>query len=110
MLSAGVAVGNWTARAGGAVMAPFEPCLYSPAGQLMNGSMADDLVSMAAEIPDIAVAHVESPTADSELGAKGAGSPAAAMNAINDALRPLGAKIQHQPATPERLLAARGLR
>ena len=35
--------------------------------------MADYLVPMAAEMPDIEVGHVVSPTADSELGAKGAG-------------------------------------
>ncbi len=38
-----------------------------------------------------------------------AGAPAAVMNAINDALRPLGAaKLQRQPATPERILQALG--
>ena len=92
----------------------FEHCLYSPEGQLLNGNMADYLVPLATELPDIEVAHVESPTADSELGAKGAGeagtggAPAAVMNALNDALRPLGAKLTAQPATPERILRALG--
>ena len=35
--------------------------------------MADYLVPMAVEMPDIEVGHVVTPTADSELGAKGAG-------------------------------------
>ncbi|MCW9039154.1 MAG: xanthine dehydrogenase family protein molybdopterin-binding subunit, partial [Rhodospirillales bacterium] len=48
----------------------FEECLYSDEGQLQNGSMADYLVPMAAEMPDIVVGHVETPTATSELGAK----------------------------------------
>ena len=92
----------------------FEHCLYDSEGQLLNGSMMDYLVPMAADMPDIEVAHVETPTEDSELGAKGAGeagtagAPAAVMNAINDALRPLGARVNAQPATPERILAALG--
>lgn len=92
----------------------YEECLYDARGQLLNGSMADYLVPMAAEMPDIQVAHVETPTKDSELGAKGAGeagtagAPAAVINAINDALRPLGAKVTAQPATPERVLGALG--
>jgi hypothetical protein len=78
----------------------------------MVGSMADYLVPMAAEMPDIDVGHVETPTRESLLGAKGAGeagtagAPAAVMNAINDALRPFGAKVFAQPFTPERILAA----
>ena len=92
----------------------LEQCLYDPDGQLLNGSMADYLVPMAAEMPDIEVAHVVTPTGDSELGAKGAGeagtagAPAAVLNAINDALRPLGARINQHPATPERVLQALG--
>ena len=49
----------------------FEHCLYDERGQLLNGNMADYLVPMAAEMPDIEVGHVVTPTADSELGAKG---------------------------------------
>ena len=93
----------------------FEHCLYDEAGQLLNANMMDYLVPMAAEMPDIEVGHVVSPTTDSELGAKGAGeagtagAPACVMNAINDALRPLGAApIVQMPITPERVLAALG--
>ena len=92
----------------------YEHCTYSPEGQLTVGSMADYLVPMAAEMPDIEVGHVETPTAESLLGAKGAGeagtagAPAAIMNAINDALRPFGAKVFAQPFTPERILQALG--
>ena len=92
----------------------YEHCTYSAQGQLTVGSMADYLVPMAAEMPDIEVGHVETPTKESLLGAKGAGeagtagAPAAIMNAINDALRPLGAKVFAQPFTPERILAALG--
>jgi carbon-monoxide dehydrogenase large subunit len=93
----------------------YEHCVYDARGQLLNGNMADYLVPMAAEMPDIEVAHVVSPTADSELGAKGAGeagtagAPGAVMNAVNDALRPLGAKpIMTMPITPDVVLAALG--
>ncbi|MBO0764389.1 MAG: xanthine dehydrogenase family protein [Hyphomicrobiaceae bacterium] len=92
----------------------YEECPYSSDGQVLVGSMADYLVPMAAEMPDIEVGHVETPTRESLLGAKGAGeagtagAPAAIMNAINDALRPLRAKVLAQPFTPERILAALG--
>jgi aerobic carbon-monoxide dehydrogenase large subunit len=95
----------------GAVL--FEHCLYDAQGQMLNANMMDYLVPMAAEMPDIEVGHVVTPTADSELGAKGAGeagtagAPGCVMNAINDALRPLGAApITQMPITPERVLAA----
>ncbi len=90
----------------------FEECIYNDQGQLLNGNMADYLVPMAPELPDVEVAHLVSPTDETELGAKGAGeagtsgAPAAIMNAINDALRPLGATVNHFPFTPERILRA----
>ena len=91
----------------------FEHCLYDAEGQMLNANMMDYLVPMAAEMPDIEVGHVVTPTADSELGAKGAGeagtagAPGCVMNAVNDALRPLGAApITQMPITPERVLAA----
>jgi carbon-monoxide dehydrogenase large subunit len=92
----------------------FEECLYDDRGQLLNGTLADYLVPMAAEMPDIVVAHVETPTAESMLGAKGAGeagtggAPAAIMNAVNDALAPFQARVTHQPISPRRILAALG--
>ena len=92
----------------------FEHCLYDDNGQLQNGNMADYLLPMAGEMPDIIIGHVETPTRTSELGAKGAGeagtagAPGAVMNAINDALAPLKAYVASQPATPERILKALG--
>jgi len=88
--------------------------LYDENGRLMNGSMADYLVPMSGEMPDIEVAHVQTPTRSSQLGAKGAGeagtagAPAAVMNAINDALAPLKAEVWSQPITPEKVLRALG--
>ena len=92
----------------------YEHLLYDAAGQLTNGSLADYLVPMAAEMPDIDVAHVETPSTLSELGAKGVGesgtgaAPAAVMNALNDALRPFNARVTSQPITPETVLSALG--
>jgi carbon-monoxide dehydrogenase large subunit len=93
----------------------FEQCRYDERGQLLNGNMADYLVPMAVEMPDIEVGHTVTPTADSELGAKGAGeagtagAPGAVMNAINDALAPLGATpLTDMPFTPGKVLRALG--
>jgi carbon-monoxide dehydrogenase large subunit len=92
----------------------FEECLYDTDGTLRNGNLADYLVPMASEMPDIVVSHVQSPTRSSLLGAKGAGeagtagAPGAVMNAINDALAPFGARVSSQPITPEKILRALG--
>jgi carbon-monoxide dehydrogenase large subunit len=92
----------------------YEECLYGPDGQMLNANLADYLVPMAGEMPDIVCGHVETPTRQSQLGAKGvgeagtAGAPGAVMNAINDALAPLGARVFSMPFTPERILRALG--
>jgi carbon-monoxide dehydrogenase large subunit len=92
----------------------FEKCIYDERGQLTNANMADYLVPMSGEMPDIDVGHEVSPTSESELGAKGAGeagtagAAAAAANAVNDALSPFGAIITEIPLTPELILTALG--
>ena len=92
----------------------FEECLYDEQGQLTNASLADYLVPMAVEMPDIAIDHVETPTRDTELGAKGCGeagtaaASAAAMNAVNDALSGHGVAMTQIPMTPTRILRALG--
>jgi carbon-monoxide dehydrogenase large subunit len=76
--------------------------------------MADYLVPMAYEMPDIEVGHVETPTKSSKLGAKGAGeagtagAPGAVVNAINDALAPFNTHVFDQPITSEKILRALG--
>jgi carbon-monoxide dehydrogenase large subunit len=92
----------------------FEKCIYDERGQLTNANMADYLVPMSGEMPDIDVAHVISPTLESELGAKGAGeagtagAAAAVINAVNDALRPFQTVVTEIPLTPEIILRALG--
>ena len=94
---------------GGALL---EECLYDDSGLMLNANMADYLVPMSAEMPDIEVAHIQTPTATSQLGAKGAGeagtagAPAAIMNAINDAISPFDAHVFSQPITPQKILRA----
>ncbi len=75
----------------GAVL--FEECIYSEDANLLNGTMADYLVPMAYEMPDIVVGHVETPETSTELGAKGIGEAGligamgAVWVAVNDALQ-----------------------
>ena len=72
----------------------FEHCIYDDDANLLNGTLADYLVPMAAEMPDIHVGHVETPMEGTQLGTKGAGeagtvgAPAAILCAVNDAIRP----------------------
>jgi aerobic carbon-monoxide dehydrogenase large subunit len=92
----------------------FEKCVYDDRGQLTNANMADYLVPMSGEMPDIDVGHVVSPTCESELGAKGAGeagtagAAAAVTNAVNDALKPFGTIVTEIPLTPQVILTALG--
>ena len=92
----------------------FEKCVYDERGQLTNANMADYLVPMSGEMPDIDVGHVVSPTLESELGAKGAGeagtagAAAAVANALNDALAPFGTIVTEIPLTPRVILTALG--
>jgi CO/xanthine dehydrogenase Mo-binding subunit len=64
--------------------------------------------------PDASGFTIQTPTATSKLGAKGAGeagtagAPAAVMNAINDALAPFGAHVFSQPITPQKVLRSLG--
>lgn len=94
--------------------AMFEECRYDETGEFLTASLADYLLPMAFETPDIEIAHVETPYSGSAIGAKGAGeggtcaAAAAFLNAVNDALASLGASISVTPVTPERVLRALG--
>lgn len=90
----------------------FELCRYDASGQMVSGSLADYLVPMASEMPDIVIGHVETPYSGSSLGAKGAGeagtcaAAAAVLNAVNDALAPWDAAIASIPISPVTILSA----
>lgn len=85
-------------------------------GQFLSGTLADYLLPMASEMPDIRITHVETPYSGSVLGAKGAGeagtcgAPAAVLNAVNDALAAVGApgRIAELPVRPVAVLRALG--
>ena len=81
-------------------------------GQMLTASFMDYQMPRAHEYPDFRLATREVPTKVNPLGAKGVGEAgtvgamAAAMNAINDALAPLGIRHFDMPATPVRVWQA----
>ncbi|MBN8906300.1 MAG: molybdopterin-dependent oxidoreductase, partial [Rhodospirillales bacterium] len=81
-------------------------------GQMLTASFMDYHMPRATELPDFRLATREVPTAANPLGAKGVGEAgtvgalAAAMNALNDALAPLGIRHFEMPATPQRVWQA----
>jgi carbon-monoxide dehydrogenase large subunit len=87
----------------------FERLVYNEDGQLTNASFMDYLIPTAAEIPPIAVEHVETPSPLNPLGVKGAGEagvipvPALFASAIDNALSPFGIRIREMPLHPCRL-------
>jgi carbon-monoxide dehydrogenase large subunit len=76
-------------------------------GQLISASLNDYALPRAGDLPDIEVELVEIPCETNALGVKGAGeagavgSPPAVMNALVDALSPVGVTHLDMPATPE---------
>jgi aerobic carbon-monoxide dehydrogenase large subunit len=90
----------------------FEECPYSADAQPLASTLMDYLLPGPVELPRFRVHHTETPSPHSAHGIKGVGeggaiAPAGAIvNAINDALAPLGASVRDIPATPERVLAA----
>ena len=93
--------------------AMIENTVYDPAsGQLLSGSFMDYAMPRADNFPDIEVDLLEIPCLTNPLGVKGAGeagavgSPPAVINAIIDALSPLGVTHLDMPATAERVWKA----
>ena len=90
-----------------------EVILHDPdSGQMLTASFMDYQMPRANDYPDFRLATREVPTSVNPLGAKGVGEAGtvgalgAAMNAINDALAPLGIRHFDMPATPARVWAA----
>jgi aerobic carbon-monoxide dehydrogenase large subunit len=85
---------------------------FDTEGQPLAGTLADYLPPGATEVPDIRLDHMETPSPWTRFGQKGIGEsgaigpPAVILNAINDALHPLGVEVTDLPATPARVLAA----
>jgi carbon-monoxide dehydrogenase large subunit len=89
-----------------------ERMVYDDSGQLLSGSFMDYQMPRAEDFPSIAVGSHDIPTKMNPLGVKGAGEAGcvgalpAVMNAVNDALLPLGIRHFEMPATPARLWQA----
>jgi carbon-monoxide dehydrogenase large subunit len=90
----------------------YEESPYDENGQPLASTFMDYIMPGATEVPDIRMVHMETPSPYTDHGIKGAGetaaiAPAAAIaNAVNDALRDLGAEIKETPMSPRRVLAA----
>jgi carbon-monoxide dehydrogenase large subunit len=95
----------------GIAQALYEEAVYDDAGNLLTTTLADYLVPSAADLPSYVTSRTESPSAN-RLGVKGVGeagtiaSTPAVVNAIVDALRPMGIRDITMPCTPERVWRA----
>ena len=88
----------------------LEGAVYdNESGQLLTGSYMDYTMPRADDLPSFKVSHTTTLCPSNPLGVKGCGeagaigSPAAGMNAIVDALTPLGVRHVEMPATPQKL-------
>jgi carbon-monoxide dehydrogenase large subunit len=91
----------------------LEHCVYDPdSGQLLTGSMMDYALPRADDLPSFSVGTKVTPCTHNPLGVKGCGeagaigAPAAMMNAVMDALAPLGVAHLDMPASPHRVWRA----
>ncbi len=95
----------------GIAQALYEEGVYDEAGNLVTTTLADYLVPAAADLPSYRTERTSTP-ASNRLGVKGVGeagtiaSTPAVVNAIVDALRPLGVQDVTMPCTPERVWRA----
>ncbi|MFI6345528.1 xanthine dehydrogenase family protein molybdopterin-binding subunit [Streptomyces sp. NPDC050560] len=93
----------------GIAQALYEEAVYDADGNLVSGSMADYLVPAAPDLPDFVTDRTETPATSNPLGAKGVGeagtiaSTPAVVNAVVDALRPLGVTDVTMPCSPGRV-------
>jgi carbon-monoxide dehydrogenase large subunit len=90
----------------------YEEMRYDAQGQPLASTFSDYLLPGPAEVPDVRIFHMETPSPYTRFGQKGIGEggaiapPAAITNAINDALKDLGAELLVSPVTPRRIVEA----
>ena len=90
----------------------LEDIVYDADGQLLAGSLMDYALPRAADQPDLRLDRMATPSPFNTLGAKGVGeagtigAPPAIVNAVLDALAPLGVGHVDLPLTPERVWRA----
>lgn len=96
----------------GVAQALLESMQYDEDGNPVTSNFADYPVISSAELPSYELVHMETPTWVNPLGAKGAGesgtigSIPAVLNAVVDALAPLGVRHLDGPTTPQRVWQA----
>ena len=96
----------------GIAQALWEEAVYDDSGNLRTASLTDYLVPSAAEAPHMELDSTVTPSPTTALGVKGIGEAGtigatpAVMNAVIDALVPLGITNIDMPASPERVWAA----
>jgi len=96
----------------GVAQALYEEAAYDSSGNLVTASLADYLIPSAADLPSFTTGRTTTPSTLNPLGVKGVGeagtiaSTPAVVNAIVDALRPLGVSDVPMPCTPERVWRA----
>ncbi len=87
----------------------YEHMDYDENGQLLDASFMDFLMPYATEVPHMEVDHIETPSTINPLGVKGAGEagcipvPAVMAAAVEDALSPFNASIDHMPLLPDEI-------
>jgi carbon-monoxide dehydrogenase large subunit len=96
----------------GVAQALWENAVYADNGQLASGTLMDYALPRASDFPHLETARTETPTPVNPLGVKGAGetgtiaSAPAVVNAVMDALAPLGIRHIDMPLTAERVWKA----
>jgi len=106
LLVEGQVVGGFSNGLGNAL---YEESSYDASGQPTATTLADYTAPNALSMPYVKLDFIETPSPFSMFGIKGIGEngaigpPAAIVNAVNDALRPLGAAVFETPITARRV-------
>ncbi|WP_199562556.1 xanthine dehydrogenase family protein molybdopterin-binding subunit [Pelagibacterium lacus] len=88
----------------------FERMVHDDQAQPLSTNFGEYLLPLAADVPRVEIHHQETPSPYNPLGVKGAGEGgtiptiAAIVNAVADALRPLGVHIAEAPLSPQRII------
>jgi carbon-monoxide dehydrogenase large subunit len=93
----------------GIAQALYEHAVYDDNGQLLSGTLMDYAIPNAGMLLNFEIGHTVTPSPVNPMGAKGAGeagtigSAQCVMNAIIDALSPMGVRHMQMPATAQRV-------
>ena len=96
----------------GIAEAMYEEAVYDDNGILLTSSMMNYLVPSAMEIPSATLDRTVTPSSTNSMGVKGIGeagtiaAPPAVLNAVADALAPLGVTNLQMPVSPQRVWRA----